>query len=74
MISKGRCLKIIYTYKCTNSDCDNSKENGFDIELKLSEAPLKCCEKCGSEVTRVYKVNVNSFFEGSFNKNRASGK
>ena len=41
---------MTYTFKCVNEEC----EHIFDIEKGMNEEIEIKCEKCGSEVKRVF--------------------
>ena len=57
---------MTYTYNCL-------KCGEFDIEMSMKDKPLSHCPKCGSEVQRIFKTNVNLVFNGSYNSSRKEG-
>jgi putative FmdB family regulatory protein len=59
-----------YSYKCTNEECVNNET--FTIALRMSEAPLKKCPLCGSEINSIFRcANVNLNFKDSYNSTRS---
>jgi putative FmdB family regulatory protein len=50
----------IYEYKCKN--CDNH----FEIMQKISEDPLKECEKCGGELEKQWSLSGFQFKGGGW--------
>jgi putative FmdB family regulatory protein len=54
---------MTYTYCCPN--CGE-----FDVHLFINEERPTNCKKCGRELHRVFKTNVNLNFKNSYNSTR----
>ena len=60
---------MLYQYKCTNMECENSQE--FNFEASINDKVLDLCPICNNKVNRVYKsINVSLNFNGSYNNSR----
>ena len=63
-----------YDYKCKN--CGYT----FEYFQKMSDEPLKVCEKCGGELVRLIGTGLtpifkgNGFYETDYKKNKSNGK
>lgn len=53
-----------YTFKCP-------KCGEFNLELGLNDKQPTRCKKCNSKIKRIFKVNVNLNFAGSYNSTRS---
>jgi predicted nucleic acid-binding Zn ribbon protein len=56
---------MTYTYECTNKNCSTYQ---VEITKPMSECSREeYCPECGTKLEKVYKVNVNLMFNGSYN-------